>query len=193
MSHLILASGSPQRKQLLEEMGIEFQICPSTINESSCSEHDPRKRAMMLAWMKAKEIQKRFLHDFILGCDTLVATHDGVLLEKPRDASDAQRMMMLQSGTTSTIHSGLCIMSPHAERTAVDSPRVRFKKFNDNDIAWWIETKKWEGGSGAFRVEEFEARGLIEHIEGDRTGVIGLPMKLVRKMLKSFDVIVPSS
>jgi|SRR3989344_3090780 len=193
MSRLILASGSPQRKRLLEEMGIEFQMCPSMVDELSCTEHDPRTRAMVLACMKARDIQKQFPNDFILGCDTLVVTHDGVLLEKPCDVSDARRMLLLQSGKTSTIHSGLCMISPHQERTMVDSPRVLFREFRDDDIAWWMETGKWEGGSGAFRVEEFEERGLIDHIEGDRTAVIGLPMTLMRTILTDFGFDTASS
>lgn len=191
MSHLILASGSPQRKRLLEEIGIEFKMCPSVVDESSCTERDPQTRAGMLALMKAKDVRKRFPGDIILGCDTLVVTYDGVLLEKPRDTDDARRMMMLQSGKISTVHSGLCVLSPDREYTEVDSPRVFFKPFHDDDIAWWIGSGKWEGGSGAFRVEEFEERGLIERIEGDRTAVIGLPMTLLHRLLNDFDI-VPS-
>lgn len=191
MFHLILASGSPQRKRLLEEAGIACEIYPSAVIESSCNEREPRKRAKTLAMMKARDVESRFPRHCIIGCDTLVVAQDGTVLEKPCDADDARRMLQVQSGNISVIHSGLCVLSPDRECTEVDSPRVFFKPFHDDDIAWWIGSGKWEGGSGAFRVEEFEERGLIERIEGDRTAVIGLPMTLLHRLLNDFDI-VPS-
>ena len=194
MSHLILASSSPQRKQLLEEIGVDFRMCPSTVDESSCTECEPRSRAVTLACLKARDVQKYFPNNFILGCDTLVVTQDGKLLEKPHDRDDARRMLMIQSGKVTTIHSGLCIISPRGEEhVAVDSPRVHFATFHNDDVAWWLKTQKWEGGSGAFRVEEFEKRGLIDHIEGDRSAVIGLPLVLLREMFKDFGFVVQAS
>lgn len=193
MSHLLLASGSLQRKRLLEEAGIACDIYPSAVIELSCSEREPRKRAKTLALMKARDVQSRFPRHCIIGCDTLVVAQDGTILEKPRNANDARRMLHLQSGSISVIHSGLCVLSPDRECTEVDSPRVFFTPFCDDDIAWWIGSGKWEGGSGAFRVEEFEERGLIDHIEGDRTAVVGLPMILLRRLLKEFGIISPRS
>ena len=109
---LIIASASPQRKSLLQGIGVSFEAIPSSVDERSCDEKDPGKRAELLALLKARDVKTSHPKDWILGCDTFVEAHDGTILEKPVDANDAKRMIALQSGKISHVHSALALISP---------------------------------------------------------------------------------
>lgn len=95
---VILASASPQRKTLLANLGVEFVVIPSQVNEETCSEKDPAKRAVQLAREKAEEVAQRHRGRWVIGCDTLVVAPDGTLLEKAAIEEEAREMLKLQSG-----------------------------------------------------------------------------------------------
>ncbi|MDO8649092.1 MAG: Maf family protein [Candidatus Peregrinibacteria bacterium] len=182
LSPLILASASPQRSTLLKSLGVVFEVISSTIEERSCTESDPAKRSMALALMKAKDVAGSHPKAWIIGCDTLVVADDGILLEKPRDADDARRMLRLQSGRTSTVHSGLTLLSPKGESwTDISSSRVTFKELSNADVEWWIATGQWEGRSGAFQIDGL-GQLMIVHLDGDWTSVVGLPVFLLGEL-----------
>lgn len=175
---MILASASPQRQTLLEGLGLSFTIVPSLIQEESCTERDPIKRAVMLAREKAQEVADRHRGEWIVGCDTLVVTQDGQLLEKPADSLEARSMLALQSGKASVVHSGLAIVSPAGViLDGISSSTVRFKRLSEEEIDWWIETGLWQGRSGAFQIDG-PGQLMIEKIEGDWTGIVGFPVFL---------------
>jgi septum formation protein len=179
-----LASASPQRKILLEGLGLRFRVEPSSIDESACTEKDPATRAVLLAKLKARDVAKRFSDGWVLGCDTLVVASSGELLEKPKDAKDAERMIRLQSGSTSVVHSGVCLRSPQGrEWTGCDSSTVTFATLSDEEIRRWIEKGLWEGRSGAFQIDG-PGQLLISRIEGDWTGIVGLPVFLLGELLR---------
>lgn len=179
---IILASASPQRKTLLEGLGVHFTVVPSTVDETACEESDPGKRALVLAARKAKEAAKRFPKSIVIGCDTLVVSAELELLEKPTDAADARRMMRLQSGTLSIVHSGVMVISDGKEFSGLSTSSVKFKKLSPEEEEWWIRTKLWEGRSGAFQIDG-PGQLMIEHIEGDWTGIVGLPIFLLGQLL----------
>ncbi len=182
--HLILASASPQRKQLLSGLGLAFDVIPSTVSEEDHPEGDPARRAVDLAVLKAKDVAAKNPDSWVIGCDTLVVADDGTLLEKPMDADDARRMIRLQSGRTSTVHSGLCLVGPdgtHQEN--ISSSSVHFARLTEREIDWWIGTKLWRDRSGSFQIDG-PGQLMIERIEGDWTGVVGLPVFLLGKMMR---------
>ncbi len=182
MPRIILASASPQRRYLLEGLGVAFEVIPSTVDEHECPETDPVRRARILAQMKATEIHAKHPDAWIIGCDTLVVAPDGTLLEKPADAGEALTMMQKQSGGVSTVHSGLCLLSPDGTSFCdVSSSRVTFKSLSDAELQWWIETGLWEGRSGAFQIDGL-GQLMIERIDGDWTGVVGLPIFLLGEL-----------
>lgn len=184
---LILASASPQRKTLLEGLGIPFVVVPSRVNEEACTERDPAKRAELLAREKAQEVAERHRGRWVVGCDTLVVAPDGTLLEKPADQRDARRMLLVQSGGTSTVHSGLAIVSPAGVvETGISSSDVRFRMLTDNDIAWWMSTHLWENRSGSFQIDG-PGQLMIEEIRGDWTGIVGLPVFLLGTVLRRME------
>lgn len=178
MESLILASSSPQRKYLLEGLGLSFSIIPSQVNEEACTEMDPAARALLLAREKARDVSERHRGQWVIGSDTLVVA-GSTRLEKPVDADDARRMLAMHSGRTSVVHSGLALVRPDgAMFDGLSSSSVTFRTLSEEDIDWWIKTGLWEGRSGAFQIDGV-GQLMIERIEGDWTSVVGLPVFLL--------------
>ncbi len=184
MSSIILASASPQRKHLLEGLGLEFTVIPSQVDEPAFLEADPFTRARELALLKAKDVASRNPGSFVIGCDTLVVASDHSLLEKPVDADDARRMLRLHSGKISQVHSGLAIISPEGVVSkGVDTSDVHFKDLTEAEIEWWIGTGLWKDRSGGFQIDG-PGQMMIEWIRGDWSGIVGLPVHLLGVMAK---------
>ena len=183
MSLLILASASPQRKKLLDDLGLAFDVVPSTVEESSCAERDPVRRAEVLSALKARDVAGNHSGRIVIGCDTLVVSGDGELLEKPADAEEARRMLALQSGRTSQVHSGVTVIAEDGrEFSGVSSSSVTFKALSDGEVNWWIRSGHWKDRSGAFQIDG-PGQLMIEGIAGDWTGVVGLPVFLLGELL----------
>lgn len=184
MSRIVLASASPQRKTLLHGLGVLFSIAPSDVEEDDHPESDPAKRAADLARLKAKAVAAKSPDSFVIGCDTLVVSPTGALFEKPKDAGEAAAMLRAHSGATSLVHSALCIVDPEGRLyEGIDTSSVRFRTLSEEDIAWWIGTELWRDRSGGFQIDG-KGQLLIEHIEGDWTGIVGLPIFLLGKLAK---------
>ncbi|NLG07459.1 septum formation protein Maf [Candidatus Peribacteria bacterium] len=183
MKPLVLASASPQRRQLLEALGVPSIIDPSSFSEEECTESDPVARAVSLACSKAGQVRVRHPDAFVLGCDTLVVAHNGMMLEKPRDASQALSMLRQQRGCVSTVHSALCLLAPgDGAFHGVSTSAVHFAPLSDAQCDWWIRTGLWRDRSGGFQID---GRGqfLIERLEGDWSSVVGLPVYLLGQLL----------
>ena len=181
---LLLASGSPQRRVLLQGLGLPFEVEVSRVNEEQHPELVPSVRAEALACAKAEEVCKRFPNRWVIGCDTLVEAPDGTLLEKAHDEEEARQMLMLQSGGTSIVHSGLCVIDPNGlVRHSLCSSRVTFRPLHQADLDWWISTNLWKDRSGSFQIDG-PGQLMIERVEGDFTGVVGLPVFLLGELLK---------
>lgn len=183
MPRLILASASPQRKTLLAGLGLAFEVIPSSIEEDAHPENDPAQRSKDLARLKALDIAAKNKGDIVIGCDTLVVPSDGTLLEKPVSPDDARRMLALQSGKTSIVHSALCVVGSDGKTYEdISSSSVTFKKLDKKEVDWWIKTELWKDRSGAFQIDG-PGQLMIERIEGDWTGVVGLPVFLLGELL----------
>lgn len=179
MERIVLASGSPARKRLLEELGISFEAKPSDIDEDNHPELDPPKRVAVLARLKAQKCHAENPGAWIIAGDSVIVAHDGTLLEKPKDAADAERMLRLQSGTWSTDFASICLISPDGELfEGVNEGKVLFYELSEETIAWWISTDIWKGKSGAFEIMQ-HGQLLLKSIDGSVTGVIGFPLGLL--------------
>lgn len=184
MSSLILASSSPQRRQLLEGLGVTFEVVPSAVAEDDYPIHEPLQRSQDLARMKAQDVAKNHAGKIIIGCDTLVVASDGTLLEKPASAKEALSMLQRQSGATSVVHSALCIIdATGALHEGVSSSSVTFEELQEEQMQWWISTKLWQGRSGGFQIDG-PGQLMIQRIEGDWTGIVGLPVFLLGCLLE---------
>jgi len=154
MQRIILASASPQRKRLLSELGVEFEVIPDETPESNCTETDPAERSKALAKMKADNIYQNNSDAYVIGCDTLVVSQDSELLEKAADADGAREMLKKQSGGVSVVHSALCVIAPDGSKyEGLSSSKVFFKSLSDDDLDWWISTGLWEDRSGSFQID----------------------------------------
>ncbi|OGJ79002.1 septum formation protein Maf [Candidatus Peribacteria bacterium RIFOXYC1_FULL_58_8] len=182
---LVLASASPQRRQLLEGLGVPFEVYVTGVeDESDVTHRDPVERAQFFAHLKAERAHSVHPHAWIIGCDTLVMASDGTLLEKPRSADEARSMIRLQSGKISLVHSGLCVLDPKGEaQEGMSTSSVTFKRLSPQEVDWWISTKLWEGRSGSFQIDGL-GQMMIERIEGDWSSVVGLPVFLLGELLK---------
>ncbi len=184
MSPLILASVSPQRAQLLAGIGAVFTVVPSSVNEEAVIEADPAKRAVLLATLKAQAVAHLHPQAIVIGCDTLVVSADGTLFEKPIDAADARRMLKDHSGKTCVVHSGLCVIDAAGKiHDGLSSSRVTFAELDDAQMDWWIAGNQWKDRSGGFQIDG-AGQLMIEHIEGDWTSIVGLPVFLLGQLLK---------
>ncbi len=182
--HLVLASASPQRKRLLEGLGLTFEVHPSSFDESSCEEMHPIVRCKHLAMHKAQEVNERFPDSFVIGCDTLVVSSEGDLLEKAPDAAIARSAIEKLSGRTCEVHSAVSIFDPgQKHHEGVSSSTVTFKQLSNEELDWWISTNLWRDRSGSFQIDG-PGQLMIERIEGDWSSVVGLPVYLLGGLFK---------
>jgi septum formation protein len=180
---IVLASASPQRKSLLTSLGLPFEVMPSAVDEVAHPEGDPEERARELACLKARDVASRMPGRYVIGCDTLVVDPYGALLEKPADEAEARAMLKQQSNGVSIVHSGLCVLAPDgAEHRGISSSSVRFRELSEADVDWWIGTGLWQDRSGSFQIDG-PGQLMIRHIEGDWTGIVGLPVFLLGELL----------
>jgi septum formation protein len=148
---------------------------------------DPVDRSLELSKQKARAVSALHPVATVIGCDTLVVAPDGTLLEKPIDADDACRMLRLQSGGVSLVHSGLCLIHAGREFCDVSTSSVHFAFLSPAQISLWIATGHWHDRSGAFQIDG-QGQMLIQNIEGDWTGIVGLPIFLLGALLRNAGV-----
>ncbi|MEO8140702.1 MAG: nucleoside triphosphate pyrophosphatase [Gemmatimonadota bacterium] len=175
---LILASGSPRRRELLTMLGIPFEVRPSHIPEAPRPGELPVPYAERLAREKALNIPGAL----VLGADTTVLL-DGELLEKPVDAEDALRMLRRLQGRTHEVITSVALVSEGVLRQATDVTRVTFLPATDAYLRAYIATGEPMDKAGAYGIQGYGA-ALVERIEGDFFGVMGLPVRLVLRLLE---------
>jgi septum formation protein len=178
---LLLASTSPQRRAILEQLAIPFDVA-----EPRYVEHDPpgadavelvREHARGKARSVASEAGDRP----VLGVDTAVVL-DGQVFGKPADATDAERMLELLAGRTHVVVSGLCLQTPGWELVEHDETSVTFRPLTPRDLASNLAHGEWEGRAGGYAIQRRGA-ALVERIEGDYLNVVGLPAALLVRLL----------
>jgi len=185
---IILASKSPRRREILENLGFEFEVVTCGTDESS-DISDGARLAVELSARKAKAVAEMLFKDgkadgqtIVIGCDTVVICGDEIL-GKPRDRADAERMMRMLSGRGHSVVSGLTlicgdqIISDHAET------RVFFDKLTDEDIEDYISSDEPYDKAGGYGIQG-KAGLFINRIEGCYYNVVGLPVNLLNRCLK---------
>lgn len=176
---LILASKSPRRRELLEKMGISFEVMEADIEETE--EGDPVRVVTGNALGKARKIQERFPDRVILGADTVVCL-DGRVFGKPHDAPDAVRMLSALSGRWHEVYTGVVLLTPARAFTAYDRTSVHFVQIRPEEMEAYIRSGEPFDKAGAYAIQG-RAGMLIDRIEGSFSNVIGLPQTLVRDLL----------
>jgi septum formation protein len=180
---IILASASPQRKKLLEQIGIEFTAIPSMVDENMSDDLLPDEQVKEIALKKAQWVAERNTgFDIIIGADTMVAYQDRIL-GKPHNIEEAEEMLQLLSGTTHRVLTGLAIITPNKTLLDVVSTEVRMKSLNKNEMQNYLSTGEPIGKAGAVCIQGIGAK-FITGINGCFYNVVGLPLERLVEMLK---------
>ncbi|MGD9580955.1 MAG: nucleoside triphosphate pyrophosphatase [Vampirovibrionia bacterium] len=184
---LILASASPRRKELLKNLGYEFEIIPADIEETIDNSKIPEEIVKELSFQKAEHIAKKVSEpSVIIGSDTIVVINNKIL-GKPIDEKDAFNMLQELSGKVHQVISGIAIIDNKTNKTFIDcvSSDVYFRELSKEEIIKYIETKEPMDKAGAYAIQGI-ASIFIEKIEGCYNNIVGLPVFTVAKALKDF-------
>ena len=169
---LILASVSPQRRAILEQLGVPFVVVPPRFEESGGN-------PVELAAGKARSVDGG--ESPVLGVDTEVVV-DGEALGKPADAGAAEAMLERLAGRTHEVVSGLCLRTAAWEELRGETTLVTFRPLAARDLAHYVSSGEWEGRAGGYAIQGLGA-SLVERIEGDYLNVVGLPAALLVRLL----------
>jgi septum formation protein len=166
---LTLASASPQRKAILEQLGVDFTVQPADVDE--LTDGEPRTVVLENAVRKVRAVEG----DMVLGCDTEVYL-DGRIFGKAQDENAAEAYLRQLSGRTHEVHSGLALSTVNGQlSTAHAVTKVTFRDLSDREIAWYLGTGEWRGRAGAYAIQG-RGSALVERIDGDFWNVVGLPV-----------------
>ena len=176
---VILASGSPRRRELLAMIGIAHEVLPADIDESLPPGEPPMVHAERLAREKGAAIAPRFPGAVVISADTIVVIDDQVL-GKPRDEADAARMLRQLSGRTHTVYTAVAATRGDRVESGVEPVTVTFRHLTDEEIAGYIRTGEPMDKAGSYGIQGYGAT-IVERIDGDYFAVMGLALvRLVR-------------
>jgi nucleoside triphosphate pyrophosphatase len=165
---LVLASRSPQRRAILEQLGVEFTVAPADVEEETSGE--PQRLVVDNALRKARAVDG----ERVLGADTDVVL-DGAVFGKPADEDEAATLLRRLSGRTHEVWSGIALRAADGERTASALTRVRFRRLEEPDLRWYLRSGEWRDRAGGYAIQGRGA-ALVEAIDGDFWNVVGLPL-----------------
>ncbi|KAB2338715.1 septum formation inhibitor Maf [Cytobacillus depressus] len=181
MKNLILASSSPRRKELLENLQLNFAVSSSDVDESFDPELTPGEIVMELSSRKAKAVSKQYPDSFVIGADTVVVLGEAVL-GKPKDKIEAFSMLQNLSGKKHSVFTGVSIISSETEKNFYVKTDVVFWELSDEEIDAYIDTGEPFDKAGAYGIQGFGST-LVKEINGDYFSVVGLPVsKTVREL-----------
>ncbi len=179
---LVLASKSPRRKELLARLGVNFEVSPARGEEPKPLNEEPSHYTLRLARAKAEEVFQKNPGKAILAADTIVVCKKEIL-GKPKDFSDAFRMLNLLSGKMHQVFTAYVILDGQRVRERVVETRVHFKHLQEEEIKAYLATDEPWDKAGAYAIQGI-ASYMVKHIEGSVTNVVGLPLtELIEDLL----------
>lgn len=184
---LVLASGSLGRRELLKRAGYSFAIQPANVDEpTGAGVTDPRGFVHHVAWLKAAAVAPTVPEGLVLAADT-VGWLDGQVIGKPEDEADARRILRALGGTEHELWTGTVLWRrPDDVQLAwQEVSRVFFRRLSEPELDTYLATRKWEGCSGAYAIQE-QGDPYVRLVEGSMSNVIGLPMETLEKVLPWF-------
>lgn len=188
MQQIILASASPRRAFLLKQIGLDFQVIPSSVEEIADSHLEPQEMVLKLAKRKAQAVSREYPQAIVLGADTVVCC-EGRILGKPRDREEAAEMLYFLSGRVHEVVSGVVLqrLIPESVRGEAVTTRVKFRDLTDEEITGYIATGEPLDKAGAYGIQGLGAL-LVEKIEGCYFNVVGLPLSRLPDLFREFGV-----
>lgn len=185
---IILASTSPRRHGLAQDMGLEFEIAPSDYEEDMTLGLTPDKLVMELSNGKASDVARKFKDEIIIGADTIVV-FEGKKLGKPKSKEDAFKMLKSFSGKWQEVYSGVTMIDCKTGKKVQDYEvsKVKFRKLNDDEIKRYIETGESMDKAGAYGIQGLSSI-FIEKVEGCYQNILGFPVYNIYKNLKKLGV-----
>jgi septum formation protein len=181
---LVLASGSPRRAEILRRTGWPFEATAANIDETVREGEGAVEYVERLACEKAEAVAEGRTSGLVLGADTTVVV-GGLILGKPADEADARRMLKLLDGRWHDVLSGVALVRAETNEVLVahELTRVRFASLSDAEIDWYVSTGEPVDKAGAYAIQG-RAALFIEEIEGDYWNIVGLPLRLVYKLMQ---------
>jgi septum formation protein len=182
---LILASGSPARRELLTRAGYEFEVMPARVGEpSGAGIRDIRAFVNQVAWLKAAAVALRVTDGLVLAADT-VGWLDDQVIGKPADEADARRILRALGSTEHELWTGVVLWRrpDDLQYCWQERSRVAFARLSDAQLDEYLATRTWQGCSGAYAIGEHDDP-YVRIIEGSLTNVIGLPMETLERVLR---------
>jgi len=180
---LLLASTSPQRRAILDQLGLPFDVVAPRYEEHDPPDADPVSLVREHARAKARSVVGEAGDRPVLGVDTTVVCA-GRVCGKATGPAEAAEMLAALGGTTHEVISGLCLVTPAWEELHHEVTRVTFRPLTARDIAAYVASGEWQNRAGAYAIQGLGA-GLVERIEGDYLNVVGLPAALLIRLLAS--------
>lgn len=180
----MLASGSPQRRELLARLGVPFTVRVSGAEELEQGP-DPAAVALENARRKARAALRPGAAEAVLGCDTIVVL-DGTIYGKPADEAAARATISALGGRTHEVISGVALLlggeQQAEERTALARSRVTFRALDEQLIDWYLATEEWRGRSGGYAIQGATGARLAVGVEGEEENVVGLPLRALAEL-----------
>ncbi len=187
---LVLASGSPRRHEILTLAGFPHVVRPTDADEDTDRSRPPRAVVQALSRLKcAAALRNAGENEIVLTADPIVAL-DGAILEKPRDAEDAARMLRALSGRTHSVFTAFCVADRGCEISEVEETIVHFRELAEDEIQRYVATGEPLDKAGAYGVQG-RAGIFVSRIEGDYWNVVGLPLCRVALILRDRFSIIP--
>lgn len=184
--HLILASGSPRRRQLLELIGVNFAVLPADVDETPLAGEAPAAYASRAARDKAIEVAASHPGRLVLGADTVVEV-DQEILGKPASEDDAASMLRRLSGRSHLVHTALALVIGDTAHEVVDTAQVQFTDLTEEIIRWYVATGEPMDKAGAYAIQGLGGL-LVARVEGSPNTVIGLPVHRLPELFASHDL-----
>jgi len=172
---VVLASGSPQRAEILTKLGLEFEIAVPGVEELTGG--DPELEVLENARRKARAVER---DGIVIACDTDVVL-EGKALGKPADAAESRSYLDRMSGRAHTVMSGLVVLVEGEERSGLESTTVVFKELTEADKERYVSFGEWQGRSGGYAIQTLGST-LVERVEGSVSNVVGLPVGALARL-----------
>ena len=182
MSNLILASQSPRRKQLLQQIQLSFSVQSSTVEETFSPHLKPHEVVMELAQKKAKQISLENPTDYVIGSDTVV-TEGEHILGKPGSKEEAKEMLTRLSGQTHSVYTGVAILKGETENVFYEKTDVTFWELTSKEIEDYIASEEPFDKAGSYGIQGLGAK-FVKELKGDYFSVVGLPISRVYRALQ---------